>query len=182
MNIEGNEAADRYADEGTRAESLDPGLPSEATYSGKGTIMRAKRDAQRAEWWSSREVNLSPHYKSFLLPYEVKMPPELRLDRPTLHHLLALRTGHGDFKWYHEKFDHPDAKLVCSCGKNKSPDHIVRCSKSLRRFTYWPDRPSLPPTNKSEARRYLRHLCANPQKFAKLLAVTQFYAKICPRR
>ena len=39
---------------------------------------------------------------------------------------------HGDFGWYHQRFNHKDATLTCSCGCNKSPKHLaLSTSKSL---------------------------------------------------
>src|SRR5271168_525072 len=68
-------------------------------------------------------------YKKWGLDYQMKLPPELNLPRATLHRLLAIRSSHGDFSWYHTKFNHKDAKLVCSCGQPKSPEHLVFCRK-----------------------------------------------------
>ncbi|EXU95101.1 reverse transcriptase domain protein [Metarhizium robertsii] len=40
-------------------------------------------------------------------------------EKPALHHLLAARSSHGDFADYHERFNHKDARITCSCGRRK---------------------------------------------------------------
>jgi hypothetical protein len=54
---------------------------------------------------------------------------ELQPPRPILHHLLAARSGHGDFADYHERFAHEGADLECSCGRRKAPEHFLICDK-----------------------------------------------------
>ena len=85
-----------------------------------------------ATWWATVEPKLSGRYRKWALPYEVKPLKELDLPRSTLHRLLAIRTGHGDFDWYHTKFKHDDVVLNCSCGKKKTLDHLVHCRRTFR--------------------------------------------------
>ena len=59
-------------------------------------------------------------------------PKELRLPRPHLHRLLAERSGHGDFKAYHLRFRHRDARLRCSCGLDTAPGHFLTCCRTRR--------------------------------------------------
>ncbi|OJD27482.1 hypothetical protein ACJ73_01121 [Blastomyces percursus] len=59
-------------------------------------------------------------------------PPELALPRKHLGHLLAARTGHGDFAAYHQRWNHQDALLTCSCGRDKTPEHFFFCWKGRR--------------------------------------------------
>jgi hypothetical protein len=117
------------------------------------------------------------------LTYEVKPLPELDLPRATLHRLLAIRLSHGDFSWYHRKFAHEDAKLLCSCGRPKTPEHIVRCRKTTTaaKFQHWPQRPSVPSDNNAHGLGYLANVMAKPADFAALLKVTEFYSKIYTR-
>jgi hypothetical protein len=179
--IEGNEAADKLADLGALKENWDTGLASEPTVSGIRSIFRNLQRDARYSWWTKCSTKLSRWYKKWGLNYQVKLPPELDLPRATLHRLLAIRSSHGDFHWYHTKFNHPDAKLVCSCGHRKSPDHLVRCRKTQAAFKHWPERPPSPPTSPTEGFTYLTCLLAKPTDFAKLLGVTEFYSKICTR-
>jgi len=176
MDIIGNDAADKLAEEGC-TQDWDPGLPSEPTISGIKTIYRGLRDAAREAWWQDAFGCLSRKYKRWHLDYKVTNLPELQLSRALLHRLLALRTTHGDFHWYHTKFRHADANLKCSCGMRKAPLHLVLCRKSRRRFRHWPERPQIPPTTQDEAVDYLRGL--DPKEFAELLRVTKFYTKTC---
>jgi hypothetical protein len=179
--IEGNEAADKLADLGAITQDWDTGLASEPTVSGIRSIFRnLRRDAQ-CSWWTKCSTKLSRWYKKWGLSYQVKSPPELNLPRATLHRLLAIRSSHGDFSWYHTKFNHTDAKLVCSCGQPKSPEHLVFCRKTKAAFKHWPERPPSPPTSPTEGFKYLACLLAKPTDFAKLLGVTEFYSKICTR-
>ena len=54
---------------------------------------------------------------------------ELRLPRAILGSLLAARTGHGDFKAYHEIFHHEKIEN-CICGATKTPVHFFFCRKT----------------------------------------------------
>ncbi|CCC05615.1 unnamed protein product [Sordaria macrospora k-hell] len=42
----------------------------------------------------------------------------------------SARSGHGDFKDYHERFEHEDALLTCFCGSWKNPFHPFFCRKA----------------------------------------------------
>lgn len=179
--ILGNEAADKLADKGALSGACDEGLAAEPTYSGIGTTARELRASARSEWWDLMFPKLSKWYKGWQTTYAVRNLQELSLPRHVLHRFLALRTSHGDFEWYHTKFRHPDAKLVCSCGKKKTPDHIVHCRKTKRRFYRWPLRPDLPPRSRAEGLSYLRTLLTDPKSFLKFLEITEFYSKICTR-
>jgi len=156
-------------------------MASEPTVSGIRSIYRdLRRQAQRS-WWAKCSTKLSAWYKKWHLEYRVRPLPELDLPRATLHRLLALRSSHGDFSWYHMKFAHNDAKLDCSCGRKKTPTHLVHCRKTARLFGQWPVRPPFPPSSLSESIGYLSCLMAKPADFAKFLEVTEFYSKICTR-
>ena len=109
--IEGNEAADKLADLGAVAELWDTAKASEPTVSGIRSIVRNLQREAQCSWWAARATKLSTWYRKWRLSYAVKPPPELSLPRSMLHHLLALRTSHGDFSWYHRKFSHNEALL-----------------------------------------------------------------------
>ena len=78
------------------------------------------------------EPKLSIWYKKWELGYNTTPPQELNLSRRILAKFLAIRTMHGDFAWYHRKYKHDDAELLCSCGKDKSPDHLTHCPRMQR--------------------------------------------------
>ena len=107
----------------------------------------------------------------------------MTLPRATLHRLPAIRTTHGDFSWYHEKFRHEKAELKCSCGRHKTPEHLVMCRKVQKptMFRRWPLRPAWPPGSRKEALTYLGRLLANPDRFQEYLKLTRFYSEVCTR-
>ncbi|RAL66654.1 hypothetical protein DID88_006339 [Monilinia fructigena] len=97
--ITGNEAADSLADAGAKSDTVDPG-PTVATYDQWYRIDSTKPGSQRLQvaWWRKNEPTLSGGYRKWQLDYALKEPMELKLSRPTLHRLLALRSRHGDFE------------------------------------------------------------------------------------
>ncbi|KAI0999179.1 hypothetical protein K3495_g9015, partial [Podosphaera aphanis] len=179
--IIGNEAADKLADMGALQGGMDAELAARPTFSGISSIAHELRGIARTEWWEKASKNLSAWYTNWQAPYLVRTLPELSLSRRVLHRLLAIRSSHGDFEWYHRKFKHENAKLVCSCGRAKTPDHSVRCRKSKKLFARWPLRPPLPPNSRVEGLSYLGTLLANPKSFNQFLELTEFYSKICTR-
>ncbi|EED12151.1 conserved hypothetical protein [Talaromyces stipitatus ATCC 10500] len=104
-----------------------------------------------------------------------KRPLELQLTRLDLGHMIAARTGHGDFADYHERFNHDDAHLLCRCGARKAPLHFFFCHIAKRRAP----RPPGPP---SEVIPFLLGTTKAAQKLAIWLAETLFFEDICPRR
>ena len=179
--IEGNEAADKLADLGAKQILWDSGLPSEPTASGIRTMAKSMAREAQQTWWTLRATKLSSWYKKWNLGYEIKNLPELSLPRAQLHRLLAIRSAHGDFAWYHRKFCHDEATLFCTCGRAKAPDHLVRCRKTVQMFRNWPGKPQQPPTSSAEAIAYLTQLMAKPQDFQSFLESTGFYTRICKR-
>ena len=178
--IEGNEAADKLADLGA-SQRCATGPTSQPTISGIRSICRALQRDVQISWWAMCSTKLSPQYRRWDLDYKVKPLPELNFSRLVLHRFLALRSTHGDFTWYHRKFGHQDAKLTCSCGRDKDPDHLARCRKTVRKFNLWPSstRPLVPPSSASEAFEYLKRLNNNPLDFLAFLCATEFYTRIC---
>ena len=179
--IEGNEAADALAE----AEAQHPQEPEDMASgpSSSGILWISKKELRsvKMEWWTMKKEKLSRWYRDWGLSYDTKAPSELTLPRHTLQRLLAIRSSHGDFAWYHKKFCHEDAKLQCSCGLDKTPDHMVHCRRARRLFAQWPNWPLWPPTNCTEGLAYLSQLIQHPQDFADFLQVTGFYTKICTR-
>jgi ribonuclease HI len=183
MGIEGNEEADALAN--LAANPLSPSYSLEPrallpTVSGIRSQARALRSAAINSWWYHNQTSLSNRYRRWSLDYSVRAPKELELPRATLHRLMAIRSGHGNFKWYHDKFKHQDASLNCTCGGWKSPDHLVHCKKTREHFNIWPHKPKTPPRNWREGFTYLKTLLASPEGFAEFLSITGFYTAICP--
>jgi ribonuclease HI len=182
MGIEGNEEADALA--GRAANPLHPEwindpIALQPTVCGIRSLARGIEKMAMASWWATVEPKLSGRYRKWALPYEVKPLKELDLPRSTLHRLLATRTGHGDFDWYHTKFKHKDVVLDCSCGMKKTPDHLVHCRRTFRFLWNWPFKPRRPPRNQLEGWDYLRRLQASPKDFEKFVQITGFYSRIC---
>lgn len=182
MGITGNEAADEAAKEGLKAARDTEAKPTAAGIKGKmGKQLRVFRE----EHWKTVKEGLSANYKKWKLDYNVECLEELTLSRQDLHRYLAVRTGHGDFAWYHRKYHHEDAKMECSCGHQKTPEHLVHCHKTRRHFAEWPwpskERPKRYPVTRQEREEYLRDLMWHPEAFRDYIAVTAFYSDICPR-
>ncbi|RAL64141.1 hypothetical protein DID88_002034 [Monilinia fructigena] len=98
QGITGNEAADSLADAGAKSDIVDPGPTAQPTISGIGSIARSLAHNVTSGWWRKNEPTLSGGYRKWQLDYALKEPMELKLSRPTLHRLLALRSRHGDFE------------------------------------------------------------------------------------
>ncbi|CCC05734.1 hypothetical protein SMACR_10091 [Sordaria macrospora] len=124
--ITGNGIADELAKAGAEG--------GEVVNEGLATLAHSRRLAKREArtdfkaWWAA---NKPESYADYRLGVSTKPNDELKeLDRRSLHHLLAARSGHGDFKDYHERFEHEDALLSCFCGSWKNPFHPFFCRKA----------------------------------------------------
>ncbi|KAM5358342.1 hypothetical protein ACJA88_015363 [Fusarium oxysporum] len=133
-------------------------------------IARQKPKEVFETWWST---SAPEQYKRLNLKATTGCPPELSLPRAALHHLLAARSLHGDFAAYHERFDHSDAHLVCSCNRRKAPDHVFYCRKVPPRH-----RKRLAPLPNAAVNLAIGK---DFTKFAELSKASAFFQKICPR-
>jgi hypothetical protein len=145
--------------------------------------LQAFKDTQ----WDTLKTGLAVRYRQWGLEYNIACLRELEvLGRATLHKLLALRTGHGDFTSYHIKYNHDplECEMHCRhCGMDKSPEHLVFCRKSLAEFRLWPwpeeeedERPtSVREFTTRDKRHYLRYLVDNPGAFAEFIQVTGYF-------
>ena len=182
LGIEGNEAADRLANLEAHYPSLPTGKAAVPTLAGIKSIARKTLRNTQQIWWSDKKNKLSKWYKSWDLDYAPRSgPAELDLPRVTLARLLSVRSRHGDFAWYHRKFGHNDATLTCSCGRDKTPEHLSLCRKTLGAFGRWPLRPPIPPSSRSDGLAYTALLIRVPEAFEAFTQLTQYYAKVCPR-
>jgi len=181
LGIEGNETADRLANLEACYPSHPTGKAAMPTLSGIKSIARQLVHNTHQAWWSNNKSKLSRWYKSWNLDYAPRSgPAELGLPRATLARLLSIRSMHGDFAWYHRKFNHKDANLTCSCGRDKTPEHLVLCRKTLGAFSRWPLRPPIPPSSRDEGLAYTAELISDPEAFAAFTQLTQYYATVCP--
>ncbi|KJZ70081.1 hypothetical protein HIM_10542 [Hirsutella minnesotensis 3608] len=167
-DIPGNDRADELAKAG--ATLPDPTMDITTL-----AYLRRKAKADAASrfeaWW---QAEMPDSYRALKLKTTTKCPKELvGVPRERLHHLLAARSKHGDFAQYHERFNHPDALLVCSCVRRKAPDHIFYCRKidPVRRMKLTPSAGQA--INSAIGLKY--------EKFLKLMEKTSFFQQICPR-
>jgi ribonuclease HI len=166
-DIPGNEQADELAKAGSSAPEPEGAQPTLAYLR---RIARQKPKEAFETWWSTYAPK---QYKRLNLKATTGCPPELSLPRAALHHLLAARSLHGDFAAYHERFDHIDARLVCSCNRRKAPDHIFYCRKVPPRH-----RMRLAPSPNAAVN------LAIGKDFTKYIDLSKdsaFFGKICPR-
>ncbi len=122
-NIPGNEEADALAKGACSLPEPADACPTLAHI--RRTAKRLPKDEFRS-WWNTAAPD---RYKALNLDCTANCPKELLLPRPKLHHLLAARTHHGDFADYHERLNHSNVRLTCSCGRRKEPHHLFYCRK-----------------------------------------------------
>ncbi len=173
QGIPGNEEADRLAKEGSKL-PVPPGQP--ATAAAVKRLARARAEGLFQAWWE-KEAKRPARYTRLGLEASLRCPRELKLPRRTLHHLLAARSGHGDFTEYHVRFGHEDAALQCSCGRDKTEEHLVFCRKSRRLEHRWP---ALKPRPRG-LMEYWEKLLDSPKQFEASLETAQFFTETCPR-
>ena len=120
QGIPGNVEADRLANA-----SCDL-PPSRMAASRSASLAHAEERYDRAlqDYWTNRAP---ARYKDFGITAQGRLPTELGLQRAILGRLLAAHSSHGDFYKYHDRFNHEDVVLYCSCGANKAPDHFYHC-------------------------------------------------------
>ncbi|PWI64471.1 hypothetical protein PCL_09626 [Purpureocillium lilacinum] len=166
-NIAGNEQADALAKAATSMPEPADALPTLAHL--RRTARQQSRDAFEA-WW---DASAPDQYKPLHLKPTTSCPPELELPRPLLHHLLAARSRHGDFADYHERFNHDDARLSCSCGRRKEPSHLFYCRKILPRHRMRLTPSPIAAINRAIGRDF--------DKFVKLAKASSFFEWACAR-
>ncbi|KAI1688279.1 Exo-endo-phos-2 multi-domain protein [Pyrenophora tritici-repentis] len=175
MKIVGNELADQLAD----SEAKDPhqpyGMAASPTRSGIRTVGRRLLEHTRDTWWQDKSSRLSAWYTQWQLPYDTRRTPAaLWLPRRILAKVLMIRSTHGDFEWYHRKFNHEDTSK-CLCGRPKTPEHLVFCKRATTHFKKWPLRPIVPPRTRQEGLAYLAQLIDQPQEFETFVKVTNSF-------
>ncbi|KAI1004868.1 hypothetical protein K3495_g3348 [Podosphaera aphanis] len=110
--IAGNEAADEAA----RLGALLP-FTSNLCYSTVGIKHIVKESISRStgNLWNLLSPSLGLCQQLYIST-SLNRPNELKLPRSTLGRILATRTRHGDFAYYHDRFRHPEANMNCLCG------------------------------------------------------------------
>ncbi|RYC80071.1 hypothetical protein BFJ63_vAg17048 [Fusarium oxysporum f. sp. narcissi] len=167
-NIPGKEQADKLA---KAASSLPEPEGARPTLAYLRRVARQKPKEGFESWWATTAPE---QYKRLNLKATTGCPPELSLPRAALHRLLAARSLHGDFAVYHERFDHGDAHLVCSCNRGKVRDHIFYCRKvPLRHGTRLAPSPNAAAVNLAIENDFT--------KFIELSKASAFFGKIWAR-
>ncbi|KAJ5385666.1 hypothetical protein N7509_008207 [Penicillium cosmopolitanum] len=172
--IAGNETADELAKRGAALDgsyippSLSYLMREAKQHTRAATCTAYTRDAPQAY----QDLNIQPYTKN-------SRAREHRLPRGVLGRLLAVRTGHGDFQAYHERFYHRDSLTTCSCGKPKSPVHFFFCPPARKR---WKDRWKGPKVSPSAMIDWILSTAAGAEEFGRFVQETSFFKDICPNR
>ncbi|KAF6809755.1 reverse transcriptase domain protein [Colletotrichum musicola] len=135
--IPGNELADKLANEG--ASKSVPSPEPLATIAGIRHLAKDVIKSRLADWWDNAERPRRYAFDDLQPPFQC--PSELMMPRGLLHHLLAARSGHGDFRAYHQRFPfRPEESRDprCRCGESKSTAHAVYCRHNTRIRHLWP--------------------------------------------
>ncbi|EED16622.1 conserved hypothetical protein [Talaromyces stipitatus ATCC 10500] len=152
-----NEAADLAAKQGAASTSSPP---HKSSYASLKRYAKARALTAAQTLWQS----VAPQtYQDLGITTSPKHPGELQLNRLDLGHIIAARTGHGDFADYHKRFNHNNAHLICRCRARKR-------------------RASRPPRPPSEVISFLLGTAKGAQRLATWLAETHFFEDICPRQ
>ena len=91
--------------------------------------------------------------------YTIGTSQELHLPRPLLHRRLAMRSYHGDFRWYYENYRHSNTRLTCSCSRSALMTSLKAVASPTARA----------PTTKQDTVAYLDSL--RPKDFQALLEI-----------
>jgi hypothetical protein len=104
---------------------------------------------------------------------------ELELPRWALGKLVAARSGHGDFRAYHERMGYQDSPLLCSCGGPKGPIHFYLCRKAQQ--VWRRKKRKKPPVRGTRAE--IDWILGTPEGagfFLEYTGETRFFQDICP--
>jgi ribonuclease HI len=128
--VPGNELADALARRG----ALQPPPPASSPHSWASLkrYIAAQLPQKHLKWWLA---NAPISYQTIPISTALLPPKELSLPRKALGHLIAARSGHGDFSAYHERFNHAVFEPNCLCGRLKTPVHFFFCRIARRRST-----------------------------------------------
>ena len=95
-------------------------------------IIRKQFQISLKNYWISLAKNFYLRFKSLMNTHSFS---KLSLLQKYLDFLFAARIDHEDFAIYHERWNHQDALLICSCEHIKTLKHFFFCWK--RRKLEW---------------------------------------------
>ncbi len=168
IGIPGNERADALAN---AACSLPP-CRTTASRAAAAILAETRYEAALQSYWDRCAPT---RYRTLQITAQAKIPGELRIPRAILGHLLAARSAHGDFSDYHERFNHDDALLTCSCGALKHPEHFLICPLGQARA-----RLGTPPT--PSRAQWVLGTGKGAVRFQQWCIATSFFTTICFKR
>ncbi|KAE8212326.1 hypothetical protein CF319_g9264 [Tilletia indica] len=125
--VNGNERADYLAERATSGAGTVYPSAASVSYLMRQVSKRA-HDKWRAAWETATTSRSGWYFRTRVTVPSHRSGATLQLPRRDLGILLQIRTGHGDFANYHERFHHHDAQMQCLCGRRRSPLHPLRCS------------------------------------------------------
>ena len=86
-----------------------------------------------------------------------------------------MRTGHGDFAGYHQRFGYDNAAVQCGkCSAFTAPEHIVHCPKSVAKWKNWPTGPKVRPDALARSE-YFYKVLKDPNIFKEFAALTSCF-------
>ena len=170
QGFRGNEIADKLAGEACQL----PAIRHTMSIARAKTTLKTRYKEAFTEYWTQ---NTPDRYQTLGLSAKAHSPPELKLPRQLLGHLLASRSGHGDFAMYHQRFNHKDASLKCLCGLDKEPEHFYYCRCVARHLRFRASKPS----SSRETIQWALGTADGAIFFAKWCNRTAFYRKISAR-
>ncbi|KAE8261590.1 hypothetical protein A4X03_0g3125 [Tilletia caries] len=129
--VNGNERADYLAKRGASGVGTVYPSATSVSYAGRQVNQRA-HDAWRAAWSTAAGIRSGWYFHTRVTVPVHRSGPTLQLPRRDLGILLQIRTGHGDFAEYHDRFRHLDAERWCLCGRLQSPFHPLTCPAFTR--------------------------------------------------
>lgn len=76
---------------------------------------------ETTQGWLREKLRKKPREKGDWIPAYL-----ISKDRAMVGELIGLRTGHGNYQTYHDRFRH-DATVRCSCGQSRGRRHVLSC-------------------------------------------------------
>jgi len=118
--------ADYLAKMGAGGEGIMHPSATSVSHAGRQVNQRAQEEWQSA-WETAVATRSGWYFRARVIVPLHRTGPTLRLERRDLGILLQIRTGHGHFADYHERFHHQDAEIYCTCGQRTAPLHPLVC-------------------------------------------------------